>query len=268
MATPYFEKPAVFWGSWPENKRSKQRSISPPRSQRLEIEENRRAAAVFNGVVNNIIDLTGSDSDDEGSVHTLLDSDAEDPYHVSDTEAPHTGWKGPYPSAAQDYEHWQMMEYNAAIKNYVYEPDVQYSSSLIASLKRPFAELKAVDEYEARFRPSDLLYGTDSTLGQTIPDLNERMDRIAEQVELSKEEIDYVLHCWEFPGMDGYTLFELDHWYVGAETIHRRDGQYYGTPIGGRKQVRLGSKFPIHHIHPDDREAVNAILVDYDKHRK
>lgn len=250
MNTAFLEKPAVVWGRWPESKQAKQLSV-------LNLPE--------------VIDLTGDDSDGEGSTHTLLDSDLDDPYAVSDTDAPFTGYKGPYPSAAQDYEYWQMMEDNKAIKNYVYEPGVQYSSALIESLKRPFSELIAVDELDKRSRSSflltDAMYGPDAVLGETVPDLNERADRLAKDVELSKEEADYVLHCWDFPGMDGYSLFELDNWYVSAETIHRHNGQYYGTPIGGRKQVRLGYKFPIHHIHPEHREDVNAVLVDYDKHR-
>jgi hypothetical protein len=272
----FFERTPIYWGHWPEDKPSrpiKMRAASPPRSQRFEVEEDRRAAVTFaRAVIPEVIDLTADDSDEEGSVHTLLDSDLEDPYAVSDSDEPPSKPQGPYPTAAQDWEYYQMQEDNEAIKDYVYEPGIQYSPSLIASLKRPFAELVAVDEFEKRsksaFLLSDSIYGVDAVLGETVPNLDERVDRLAEEAELSKEDADYVLHCWDFPGMDGYSLFELEHWYVSAETIHRSNGQYFGTPIGGRKQVRLGAKFPIHRIHPEYREEINSILVDYDKNRK
>lgn len=245
MATAFFEKPAVVWGNWPEGSRS----------QRNEIEENKRAAEVFARALT-------YDTDEEGSTHTLLDSDLEDPYAVSDTDEPNIGWKGPYPTMAQDYEYEQMRQDNAEIT-------AKYHERLLDGLrKRPFAELKAVDEYDKRsissYQLGDLLFGVDAMLGPTVPDLS-RSDWLAREGDISKEDSDYVLHAWDFPGMEGYSLFELDRWYVSAQSLNRRDGQYYGTPIGGRKQVRLGCKFPIHHIHPAHREEVNSIVVNCEK---
>lgn len=140
-----------------------------------------------------------------------------------------------------------------------YEDGVEYTESFLATLQRNYVE----------GRTADFLCGNEGTFDDYAYTHEEQLAMLTEQGSLlTPEDSHYLLHCWKFDAMGGMPLLDLKHWYIHPETAVRINDEYYAQPIGGRKRMRCGQKFPIHRVCSENRQWTEDKLVAYNNARK